>query len=116
MEEKTIQNETIKLTDKASKRIKAILDSDGKEGYGLRVSVDSGGCSGMNYNMSFDNKQGEFDKVFESMGITIYCDLKSWLYVKGTIVDFSDDMLSGGFKIENPNANRTCGCGTSFSV
>ena len=116
MEEITIQNETIELTDKASKRIKAILDSDGKEGYGLRVSVDSGGCSGMNYNMSFDNKQGEFDKVFESMGITIYCDLKSWLYVKGTIVDFSDDMLSGGFKIENPNANRTCGCGTSFSV
>ena len=116
MEEKRIQNETIKLTDKASRRIKAILDSDGKEGYGLRVSVDSGGCSGMNYNMSFDNKQGEFDKGFESMGITIYCDLKSWLYVKGTIVDFSDDMLSGGFKIENPNANRTCGCGTSFSV
>lgn len=116
MEEKVIQNETIKLTNKASRRIKAILDSDGKEGYGLRVSVDSGGCSGMNYNMSFDNNQGEFDKVFESMGITIYCDLKSWLYVKGTIVDFSDDMLSGGFKIENPNANRTCGCGTSFSV
>jgi len=116
MKEKVIQNETIKLTNKASRRIKAILNSDGKEGYGLRVSVDSGGCSGMNYNMSFDNNQGEFDKVFESRGITIYCDLKSWLYVKGTIVDFSDDMLSGGFKIENPNANRTCGCGTSFSV
>mgnify|MGYP001205716292 FL=1 len=116
MEDVQKKNETIALTARASKRIKAILDSEGKKDFGLRVSVDSGGCSGMNYNMSFDNNQGEFDKVFESMGVKIYCDLKSWLYVKGTTVDFSDDMLSGGFKIENPNANRTCGCGTSFSV
>ena len=75
-----------------------------------------GGCSGMSYNMSFDNNENEFDKVFHSNGVKILCDLKSWLYVKGTVVDFSNDMLSGGFKIENPNANRTCGCGTSFSV
>ena len=56
------------------------------------------------------------DQILEIDGVKVYCDLKSWLYVKGTTVDFSDDLLSGGFKIENPNAERTCGCGTSFSV
>ena len=66
--------------------------------------------------IKFSDKKGEFDKVFEIKGVKVYCDLKSWLYVKGTTIDFSDDLLSGGFKIENPNAERTCGCGTSFSV
>ena len=84
--------------------------------HGLRVEVISGGCSGMNYNMTFDNEKKEFDKVFESHGIKVYCDLKSWLYLKGVQVDFSEDMLTGGFQIVNPNAKRTCGCGTSFSV
>ncbi|MDB3868733.1 iron-sulfur cluster assembly accessory protein [Candidatus Marinimicrobia bacterium] len=111
-----IMNEDIKVTDKAAARVKVILEGEGKVGFGLRVSVVGGGCSGMTYNMSFDNNQGEFDKVYESKGIKVYCDLKSWLYLKGTEVDFSDDMLSGGFQINNPNAERTCGCGTSFSV
>ena len=57
-----------------------------------------------------------FDKIFESEGIKIVCDLQSWMYLKGTNVEYSDDMLNGGFKITNPNAERTCGCGTSFSV
>jgi len=111
-----IENEEIKVSEKAANRVKVILEGEGKVGYGLRVSVVGGGCSGMTYNMSFDNKQGEFDKVYDSKGIKVYCDLKSWLYLKGTEVDFSDDMLSGGFQINNPNAERTCGCGTSFSV
>jgi len=109
-------NEAIELTEKAAKRINAILKAENKEDHGLRVEVISGGCSGMNYNMTFDNEKKEFDKVFESHGIKLYCDLKSWLYLKGVKVDFSDDMLSGGFQIVNPNAKRTCGCGTSFSV
>ena len=70
----------------------------------------------MNYNIAFDDNKGEFDKVYRSKGVDIYCDLQSWLYLKGTAIDFSDDILSGGFKITNPNASRTCGCGTSFSV
>ena len=111
-----IANEEIKVSEKAANRVKVILEGEGKVGYGLRVSVVGGGCSGMTYNMSFDSKQGEFDKVYDSNGIKVYCDLKSWLYLKGTEVDFSDDMLSGGFQINNPNAERTCGCGTSFSV
>ena len=109
-------NEAIELTEKAAKRINAILKAEDKPNHGLRVEVISGGCSGMNYNMTFDNDKKEFDKVFESHGIKVYCDLKSWLYLKGVQVDFSDDMLSGGFQIVNPNAKRTCGCGTSFSV
>ncbi len=109
-------NEQIELTENAVKRIKAILSGENKPDHGLRVSVVGGGCSGMSYNLSFDNNIGEFDKIFEIKGVKIFCDLKSWLYVKGTTIDFSDDLLSGGFKIENPNAERTCGCGTSFSV
>tara|TARA_Y100001960_G_C14653179_1_gene816990 strand:- start:159 stop:515 length:357 start_codon:yes stop_codon:yes gene_type:complete len=108
--------ETIELTEKAANRVKAILSSEKKEGFALRVAVTDGGCSGMNYNISFDDNQEEFDKVYEMHGVKIFCDLKSWLYVKGTTIDFSDDLLSGGFKIDNPNANRTCGCGTSFSA
>ena len=111
-----ITNEEITVTKQAASRVNVILEGEGKVGYGLRASVVGGGCSGMTYNLSFDNKQGEFDKVYESNEIKIYCDLKSWLYLKGTEVDFSDDMLSGGFQINNPNAERTCGCGTSFSV
>ena len=114
--EKKSTNENISITKKAATRIKGILTAEKKDNYGLRLSVIGGGCSGMNYNIAFDNKKGEFDKVYKSMGIEIYCDLQSRLYLKGTTIDFSNDILSGGFKIKNPNASRTCGCGTSFSV
>ena len=111
-----IDEDIIKLTDNAAKRVNAILTGEKKEGYFLRVSVVGGGCSGMSYNLSFDNQEKEFDKIYESNGIKVVCDVKSWFYVKGTEIDFSNDMLSGGFKLNNPNANRTCGCGTSFSA
>ena len=106
----------ITVSGKAAKRLKAVMEAEKKSGHALRLSVVGGGCSGMSYNMSFDNDQKEFDKVFESNGVTIYCDLKSYLYLKGVKIEFSDDMLSGGFQIKNPNADRTCGCGTSFSA
>ncbi|MAZ67874.1 MAG: iron-sulfur cluster assembly accessory protein [Candidatus Marinimicrobia bacterium] len=116
MSDKEIINENIILTNDAAKRVSAILSGEDKKGYFLRVSVTNGGCSGMSYNLTFDNKEKEFDKIFESKGIKIICDLKSWFYVRGTEIDFSDDLLSGGFKLNNPNANKTCGCGTSFSA
>ena len=109
-------NAQIIVTEKAAKRLKAVMASEGKEDHYLRMSVDSGGCSGMNYKMDFDDNKESFDKIFESNGLTVICDLKSWLYLKDITVDYSDDMLNGGFKIENPNAERTCGCGTSFSA
>ena len=115
-ENKESLNDNVVLTDDAAKRVNAILTGEKKEGYFLRVSVTNGGCSGMSYNLTFDNKEEEFDKIYESKGVKILCDIKSWFYIKGTEIDFSDDLLSGGFKLTNPNANKTCGCGTSFSA
>ena len=106
----------IVVTPKAVKRLKAVMKADGKNEYYLRMSVEGGGCSGMTYNMDFEKSSKEFDKVFKSNGLTILCDLKSWLYLKDVEIDYSDDLLNGGFKIKNPNAERTCGCGTSFSA
>tara|TARA_Y100000996_G_C22353017_1_gene573623 strand:+ start:236 stop:583 length:348 start_codon:yes stop_codon:yes gene_type:complete len=114
--EKQNFEETITLTENAAKRVNAILNGENKKGYALRVTVQGGGCSGMSYNLTFDNEQKEFDKVYQSKGVKILCDFKSWVYVKGTEIDFSNDLLSGGFKLNNPNANKTCGCGTSFSA
>ena len=108
--------EDIVITDSAAKRVNAILTGEKKEGYALRVSVTGGGCSGMSYNLTFDKEEKEFDKIYNSKGIKILCDVKSWFYIKGTEIDFADDLLSGGFKLNNPNANKTCGCGTSFSA
>ena len=110
------QLDDVILTSNAATRVNAILKGEKKEGFALRVSVVGGGCSGMSYNLTFDNEEKEFDKVYYSKGIKILCDIKSWFYVKGTEIDFSDDLLSGGFKLNNPNANKTCGCGTSFSA
>ena len=113
---KKIIDEKIILTERAAKRINAIIKGEKKDNSFLRISVSGGGCSGMSYNLTFDNKEQEFDKIYTSKGVKIACDVKSWFYVKGTEIDFSDDMLSGGFKLNNPNANKTCGCGTSFSA
>ena len=109
-------NAVITATKGAVNRLKTVMKSDGKDNYLLRMSVEGGGCSGMTYKMDFEKKKLEFDKVFESNGLTIICDLKSWLYLQNVEIDYSDDLLNGGFKINNPNAERTCGCGTSFSA
>ena len=114
--EKQNFEESITLTKNAAKRVNAILNGEDKKGYALRVTVQGGGCSGMSYNLTFDNEQKEFDKIYKSKGVKILCDFKSWVYVKGTEIDFSHDLFSGGFKLNNPNANKTCGCGTSFSA
>ena len=110
------QNAVITVTEKAVKQLKTAMKSAGDENQILRMSVEGGGCSGMTYKMDFDTQQQEFDKVFESNGLKIVCDLKSWLYLKDIEVDYSNDLLNGGFQIKNPNADRTCGCGTSFSA
>ena len=115
-QQREFKNATITATPSAVNRLKAVMSSDGKEDHFLRMSVEGGGCSGMTYKMDFENKKGEFDKIFESHGLTIVCDLKSWLYLKDVEIDYSDDLLNGGFQIKNPNAERTCGCGTSFSA
>ena len=104
------------LTDNAASRIRSIMDQNGVgEGHGVRLGVKSGGCSGLSYVLEID-EPGESDRIFESHGIKVFCDPKSYLYINGTHVDFNSDLLNGGFAFENPNVKRGCGCGTSFSV
>ena len=111
-----LENQIITLTEKAAKRLNNILEGEEASEKAIRVAIDTGGCSGMSYQIKFDNKRKEYDKKFDSHGITILCDVKSWIYVRGCEIDFSNDLLNGGFKVNNPNATRTCGCGISFSA
>lgn len=116
LEQEEFRNASITVTKQAVKRLKAVMKSEDKDNQYLRMSVESGGCSGMSYKMDFSSEKKEFDKIFETNGLSVICDLKSWLYLKNIEVDYSDDLLNGGFKINNPNAERSCGCGTSFSA
>ena len=107
----------ITVTEKAKARIEDLVKTcNYDESYFLRVSVQSGGCSGLSYNMDFDNISKADDQFFEDKGIKIVLDMKSFLYLAGTELDFSDGINGKGFSFNNPNATRTCGCGESFSV
>ena len=107
----------ISVTPKAAGKIMN-LKHEGKlgEDYFLRVSVKGGGCSGLSYNLDFDNELKPGDQEFVNDGIKIICDLKSFLYLAGTELDFTDGLNGKGFNFNNPNASRTCGCGESFAV
>jgi iron-sulfur cluster assembly protein len=107
----------ITITDKAKSKItdlkqNAHLD----ESFFLRVAVAGGGCSGLSYKLDFDNEIRTGDQEFEDKGEKIVLDMKSFLYLAGTELDFSDGLNGKGFNFVNPNASRTCGCGESFSV
>lgn len=108
----------ITLSEKAGKEIKRLMTEDpSAKGAALRIQVVGGGCSGMSYKLSFEAAApGESDKVEEIDGIKIYVDSKSGLYLNGMVLDFSDGLNGTGFVFNNPNAKRTCGCGTSFSA
>ena len=84
--------------------------------YFVRISVVGGGCSGLSYKMDFDNQSKPTDQVFEDKGVKVVTDLKSFLYLVNTTLDFSDGLNGKGFYFSNPNASRTCGCGESFAV
>jgi iron-sulfur cluster assembly protein len=105
------------VADSAKTRIEEIRQRDGMgEDYFVRVSVTSGGCSGLSYNMEFDNAPRPDDQVFEDKGVKIVTDLRSFLYLCNTTLEFSGGLEGKGFYFNNPNASRTCGCGESFSV
>ena len=107
----------ITITDKTKDKIHALMqDSEMGSDYFLRVSVKGGGCSGLSYNLDYDNEEQKGDQFFEDRGIRIALDMKSFLYLAGTELDFSDGLNGKGFNFINPNASRTCGCGESFSV
>ena len=107
----------IHVTDKAKERITALRQEEGKtENHNIRVSVKGGGCSGLMYDLDFDDAINPADQVFEDKGVKVLVDKKSLLYLLGTTLDFSDGLNGKGFQFINPNASRTCGCGESFSV
>ena len=107
----------IDVTEAAAKRIYALLEKDGKlESHRLRMKVVGGGCSGLRYELAFDDRLGETDAQIESHGVTVVVDEKSALYVMGTTLDFVDTLNESGFKMANPNASTTCGCGESFAA
>lgn len=107
----------ITVTEKAKSRIADLKKQEQpSEERHLRVSVSGGGCSGLMYNLSFDQSVKETDQVFEDNDVKILVDKKSLLYLLGTTLDFSDGLNGKGFQFINPNASRTCGCGESFAV
>ncbi len=108
----------ITVTDKAKEKIVELLQKENKalDAYFVRVGVEGGGCSGLTYQLDFDNVIKEDDKIFEDKGVKIAVNKKSFLYLVGTELDFSDGLNGKGFAFNNPNASRTCGCGESFSV
>lgn len=105
----------INVTPDAVTEAKRMLAKDGKESLGLRLLVKGGGCSGLSYDMNFDQKKTG-DNEFDFSGLKVYVDPKSLLYLKGTTLDYADTLKDKGFRFINPNANKTCGCGESFSV
>ena len=108
---------SIYISDKAKEKVQVLMNEAGvKDDYFLRVGVVGGGCSGLSYKMDFDNEVKPMDQVFEDKGVKIVTDLKSFLYLVNTELEFSDGLNGKGFFFNNPNASRSCGCGESFAV
>jgi len=115
--DRPVLNESIELTAKAAAevvRLKAANNIPAE--HGLRLSVKGGGCSGLSYVLGFDEQAKNTDRVFECLGVKVYIDQKSLFYLSGTVLDFSDGLNGKGFVFNNPQAARTCGCGSSFGV
>jgi iron-sulfur cluster assembly protein len=109
----------IYVSDKAKQKVKQLMQDAAiadDPSYFVRVGVVGGGCSGLSYKLDFDNEQKPMDQVFEDNDVKVVTDLKSFLYLVNTTLDFSDGLNGKGFYFTNPNASRTCGCGDSFAV
>ncbi|MEO5650157.1 MAG: iron-sulfur cluster assembly accessory protein [Ginsengibacter sp.] len=108
----------IYISDKAKSRVTQLMEEAqlSLADYFVRVSVVSGGCSGLSYKMDFDNERKPMDQEFEDKGVKLVTDLKSFLYLVNTTLEFSDGLNGKGFYFNNPNASRSCGCGESFGV
>ena len=106
----------ITLTTNAKTQLLKLIQQKNEKGYFMRVGVKGGGCSGMSYSVELDNKVGEWDKVFGEGESKVVVDPKSFAYLDGIEIDFSNELVGGGFQFRNPNATGSCGCGTSFSV
>jgi len=109
--------DNILMTQKALKEVRNIQETNKIPGdYGLRVGVKGGGCSGMSYTLGFDAQSRDNDLVLDADGVRVFIDTKSMFYLMGITLDFSDGLMGKGFTFTNPNATKTCGCGSSFGV
>ena len=106
----------VTVTENAKNQAIRLMSEEGKDGFFIRVGVEGGGCSGLRYQLTFDNNLTEDDKIFENNDMKVVVDKKSYLYLVGTTLDFSGGLNGKGFVFSNPNAERTCGCGESFSL
>lgn len=106
----------IVVTDAAKTEVKRLFSENELGDSVLRMGVRGGGCSGLSYTLGFDKDVSEYDNVFEVDGVKVVVDMKSYLYLKGTELDYTTDLIGGGFKFNNPNARKSCGCGSSFQV
>lgn len=107
----------VTITERAKSKVFEIMQAENYDAsYFVRVGVESGGCSGLSYKLSFDKEELPGDQIFEVEGVRICLDIKSYLYLAGTELDYSDGLTGKGFEFHNPNASRTCACGESFAV
>jgi iron-sulfur cluster assembly protein len=106
----------IQLTPKAVERIRSVFVKQGVEGGGLRLGVQGGGCSGLSYLIRFEPKERATDRVFEFDGVRVFVDPKSLIYLEGMTLDYKESLMQSGFVFDNPNAKKSCGCGTSFTA
>ena len=114
-----VNDNAIFVSEKAKQKVQSLMAEAGianDPSYFLRVSVVGGGCSGLSYKLDFDNEKKPMDQVFENNGVKVVTDLKSFLYLVNTTLEFSEGLSGKGFYFNNPNASRTCGCGESFAV
>lgn len=107
---------TINIAPGAIKMIRNLLEQKNVPDHGLRVFVSGGGCSGMQYGMALEAEARPYDNVIEKEGIKVFVDPTSAMYLDGASIDYEDSMMGGGFKIDNPNATSSCGCGSSFKT
>jgi len=107
----------VEIAAAAADRIKSLLDKEGKLAtHGLRMKVIGGGCSGLQYQLGFDDRITDVDEVVEAGGVRVFVDEKSALYLAGSVLDYIDTLQESGFKVVNPNAKTSCGCGQSFGA
>ena len=108
----------ITVTEKAIARIKSAMEKEGisPEQGGLRVGVQGGGCSGLSYNIRFDSQPRERDRIFQFGDVRVFVDPKSFIYLHGMTLDYEETLMHQGFSFKNPNSQKSCGCGTSFTA
>ena len=106
----------ISVTEDAAKYLSNLMEKDNKAGFGLKVGVKGGGCSGLQYELPYDNDADDGSKHSERSGLRIFVDLKSYFYLRGLTLDYSGGLNGKGFVFMNPNASKTCGCGSSFAA